>query len=100
MARKQVRYLNFILTINAVLLACFLWAQVVDRPLLAENASAQVRNKRDVPAPPNAAKQREDMIKALKDMNKSIDKLESMLTSGQLKVQVTNLDEIDIEVRQ
>jgi len=100
MGRKQVRYLNFILTVNAVLLACFLWAHIADRPILSDIAEAQVRTARDVPAPPNAAEQRAEMIKALRQMNKSMNRVESSITSGSLQVKVTNLDEIDIEVRE
>ena len=47
---RQSRYLNVILTVNAVLLAGLLWTQVVDRPMLAETGDRAVAQHHRHPA--------------------------------------------------
>lgn len=101
MTRKQTRCLNTLLTVNAVLLGGLLWTQLADRPLLAGSAEAQSRMTGTSAAQgvPNAAQQREQMIDALRDMKKSVDEMKKTMEDGKLKVQVTNLDEIKIDVK-
>jgi acetamidase/formamidase len=94
---RQSKYLNVILTVNAVLLAGLLWTQIASAPVLAQDAVAQVRATRAVPTIPNAAEQRKKMIDALQEIRQSADATKQLLESGQVKVQVTNLDDIRIE---
>jgi hypothetical protein len=95
---RRGTYLNVILTVNAVLLTGLLWTQLVDRPLLEAEAAAQSRTKTtQPPVIPNAAAQREKMIKAISDLKQSVDTQRKLLESGKLKVTVTNLDEIKLE---
>ncbi len=89
------KYLNGILTVNAILLAGLLWTQIANRPLLADEATAQVRSGKPGTTFASATQQRADMVRALKDMEKAIESSTKMMQSGKLKVQVTNLDEID-----
>ena len=46
---RQTRYLNVILTVNALLLAALLWTAIAGQPLLVNEASAQVRTRYSTP---------------------------------------------------
>ncbi|MBT8485401.1 MAG: hypothetical protein HKO59_06100 [Phycisphaerales bacterium] len=98
---RQGNYLNGILTVNALLLAGLLWTQVADAPALAADAVAgpPVRN------PLDAGAQRQRMIDSINTMNRSLDgslreltrtvgKMNQTLTSGRLRVEVSNSHEI------
>ncbi|MHC5026264.1 MAG: hypothetical protein ACYTGR_05820 [Planctomycetota bacterium] len=94
------KYLNGILTVNAILLGGLLWTQVANTPLLAEEASAQARSGGKPPAGfTNAGTQRQEMVRALKEVEAAVKKNSKLLESGRLKVQVTNLDEVRIDAR-
>ena len=97
---RQGNYLNVILTVNAVLLAGLVWTQVADTPLLVETASAQNRSRpgRPVPTVPNAGKQRERIAAKLVELKASVDATRGLLESGRIKVEVTNLADIQINV--
>jgi hypothetical protein len=98
---RRGTYLNVILTVNAVLLTGLLWTQLADRPLLESEAAAEAQSRTKTPNPPvipNAAAQRDRMINAIKDLKQSVDAQRKFLESGKLKVTVTNLDEINLEV--
>jgi len=92
---RRGTYLNVILTVNAVLLGGLVWTQVASRPLFATEAVAQTRSRpsRNTGIP-NAASQRERMIKALNGMKQSIDATRSAIEGGKFKVEVTNLSEM------
>jgi len=96
---KRGNYLNAILTVNAVLLAGLVWTQIVGRPIFAGEAVAQVRT---IPprsyVVPNAAVQRDTMINVMRSLEKKLSEAQVLLTSGKLKVEVTNLDEIEVVV--
>jgi hypothetical protein len=95
---RQGTYLNVILTVNAVLLAGALWTQIAGGPVLTQSASAQSPGGRDSgKGIPDAGAQREKMIEALRDLKASVDASRKLLESGKLRVQVTNLDEIDLK---
>ena len=96
---RQAKYLNVILTVNAVLLGGLLWSQVASTTGLSSIAHAQSRT-RFVPRTvlPNAAKQRFDMIDAIRDLKSSVDASAELLRSGRLKVEVTNLDAIEVNI--
>lgn len=102
MTRSQLRYLNVILTVVALLLGALVWTQVASRPMFADQAEAQVRSGRESLPPggfPNASQQRDKIVKSIEKMTKAVDGLSKDLDSGKVKVEVTNLDEIDFEVR-
>jgi hypothetical protein len=88
---RQGKYLNVILTANAVLLAGLLWTQVAQRPLLAGDAVAQSPG---VPGIPNAAEQRQKMIEAMRDIKASVDATKQAIQGGKIKVEVTNIDQL------
>lgn len=94
---RRASYLNGILTANAVLLAGLLWTQIAGQPLLSSSAVAQNRTPaRPVPTIPNAAKQRNEIIESIHELRRTTQESMRMFRSGQVKVEVTNLDEIKI----
>jgi hypothetical protein len=93
---RKLRYLNAILTVNAVLLGMLVWTQLVGGPLSAMHpavASAQ-SSSQPVQAVPNAAAQRQQMIEALREMRRTNDATHKLLESGRVRVQVTNISEL------
>ena len=96
---RRGNYLNVILTVNAGLIAGLLWTQISGTPLLDRTASAQTRSKLGPPPPtiPNAARQRDAMLQAIRDLAGSVETTNSLLQRGAVKVEVTNLDEITLE---
>jgi hypothetical protein len=100
------KYLNTILTINAALVACLVWTQVANTPLLSSEASAQSfsretsasgsrsKNPYKVPTIPNAASQRYDMVQSLGRIERSMERMNDLLESGRVRVEVGNLDAI------
>ena len=99
MKRQRTSYLNVILTVNAVLLAGLLWTQISTSPPMAQEAVAQQRTKRSATIP-NAAEQRVRIIQAIQSLQRSTDATKKLLDSGKLKVEVTNLDEIEVTVEE
>ncbi len=94
---RRASYLNGILTANAVLLAGLLWTQIAGQPLLSSTAAAQnITPARPVPTVPNAGKQRRELIDAIHQLRRTTQESMRLLTSGRVKVEVTNLDEIKI----
>lgn len=102
------RYTNVLLTINALLLAALLWVLVVERPIFAGEAEARVvksplvdkhvSGKQKAPVFANATGQRQEIIAQLKLLNAGLARQQSMLESGRMKVEVTNLDEIEVVI--
>ena len=96
---RRGTYLNAVLTVNAVLLSGLLWTQIAERPLLDSSAGAQSRTRpAGVPTIPNAAKQRDEMIKAIDELRVAVKAQQRLLESGKVRVEVTNLDDIKIDV--
>lgn len=91
---RQQKYMNVMLTVNAILLAALVWTQVADQPLLAGTAEAQVRTDPVEPRFPNAAQQRAEMTRALKALTSAVDAQTAYMKSGAMKVEVTNLSEL------
>ncbi len=91
---RQGTYLNFILTVNAVLLAGLVWTQIVETPVATEAIAADRLKRMTIP---NAAEQRKKMIDALAEIKRSADASQRLLESGKVKVQVTNLSDIKLE---
>ena len=80
----------------AVLLAALLWTNLAGRPLFSSEATAQVRTKGpSIPTVPNAARQRDEILKALRDIRASVEATRSTVESGGIKVRVTNLNEFN-----
>jgi hypothetical protein len=94
----QLKYMNIVLTINAVLLLGLLWSGWSGEPVFSNEAAAQSRSRpqgwRPVPTVPNAGKQRDRQIQATEEVQRSVDAMVRLLESGDIKVQVTNQDEI------
>ena len=95
---RQAKYLNGILTVNAVLLAGLLWTQVADGPILSQTAEASAPPKRNVPTFPNASDQRMEIVRSVRSLEKKVVELNSMLKAGKMKVEVTNLKDIEVSV--
>lgn len=95
---RKATYLNVILTANAVLLGGLLWTHVAETPILAQSASAQVRTStppalKPGTGVPNAGMQRDAMIRALQDIQRSVESTRKLLESGGVTVEVSNLDQ-------
>ena len=88
---RQSKYLNVILTVNAVLLAGLLWTQVVGRTSLSSEAHAQTSQSSGFV---NAAEQRQRMIEALNEIKGSVEATRKVVESGKMKVEVTNIDKV------
>lgn len=87
---RQTKYLNVILTVNAVLLAGVMWTQVSDRASLSSEAHAQSSGSGFV----NAAEQRQRMIEALNDIKGSVEATRKAVESGKMRVEVANIDKL------
>jgi hypothetical protein len=87
---RQGSYLNVILTVNAVLLAGVLWTHVAGTPVL--NSTANAQSPVGGTGIPNAADQRQKQIEAIRELKVSVDATNKLLTSGKLKVEVSNID--------
>jgi len=79
---KSIRYLNTILTVLAVVLTLQLWTAWTTGPDTLSEARAQ--------GIPDAGSQREQMIGELKLLNKKVDQLKALLTSGKVRVSITD----------
>jgi hypothetical protein len=89
---RQSRYLNVILTVNALLLGAVLWTQFAGGSGLAQPAMAQAQQQ---PNPlMQAGEQRVRMVENLDRLTQNITSLQQMLESGRVKVQVTNIREL------
>ena len=88
---RQTRYLNVILTVNAVVLSAIAWTQLAGAPL---SSSAMAQNPPDQQGIPNAGAQRQRMIQELQGLRESIDGMKKQIDSGKLKVVIANIDEL------
>lgn len=86
-------YLNGILTVNAVLLAALVWTNVGGGPATANASPFPIQAEDGVPNAPNAAAQRERLINEIKSLRDDVRSLESVFTSGKVKVSVGNVNE-------
>ncbi|MGB1125169.1 MAG: hypothetical protein ACPG4Q_08180 [Phycisphaeraceae bacterium] len=88
---NNMKYLNAVLTVIAVLLALNLWVGVSptpsDRISLESQAMAQGRV--------DAGQQRAEMIKELKGLKSTVEAMSSKLTDGSIKVKVESMPEHD-----
>lgn len=95
---RQTTYLNVILTLNAVLLTGVLWTQLVDRPVFAQHAEAQMTDAQFASGIPNAGLQREQMVRHLDRLNRNLEATMQVIESGKVKVEVANLKDIKLEL--
>lgn len=98
---QRTKYLNVMLTVNAALMTALLWCAVVGSPMLDSRAEAQTftrpsqqNPKFEVPTIPNAAKQRYEMVEALRAIERKVDATNQLLSNGRLRVEVTNADRL------
>ena len=82
---KRLTYLNFILTVLAVLLALQLWTTWLASPDVSASAMAQ--------GIPDSGAQRKQIVDQLKLLNQKTDQVKDLLTSGKVRVFVTNFQE-------
>lgn len=91
---RDWRYLNVILTVNALLLAALLWTQIVAKGPVAHPALAQSTLDERALAVPNASNQRQAIIDGLGDVRDSVEATRRLLESGNARVRVTNMPEL------
>ncbi len=94
---RQGRFLNAILTVNAILLGVLLWTQFANHPPVVDSASAQSRTKTPLPNSGRGVYAAQSHnVKILRDLEKAVNSIQSTLESGRMRVEVVNLDEIEI----
>jgi hypothetical protein len=95
-ARRSQQYLNGILTVNAVLLACLVWTNISSGPSRADAAPMlpQVQDDVQTGGVPNAAAQRERTISEIRALREDLRQLEQGMTSGKIKVNIGNLADL------
>jgi hypothetical protein len=92
------RTIQGLLAANLVLMGFLAWGRVAEQPLAREAAAQSAAAGADDPVRfPNASSQRAEMIRALKSMERKIEENSKILRQG-LTVEVSNLDEIKIEL--
>jgi hypothetical protein len=95
-ALTQGRYLNVVLTVNAILLSAIAYIQLAGGAPWSASAVAQT------PPPgtpggggiPNAGAQRQEMIGELAALRASVDGMKKQLEGGKMKVVIANVDDI------
>lgn len=87
---SQARFLNVILTVNAVALSAIAWTQLAGAPL-SNSAQAQTPPEQGIP---NAGAQRQRMIQELQGLRESVDSMKKQLDGGKMKVIIANIDEL------
>jgi len=96
---SKLSYLNAILTVNAVLLAGVLWTNIAGDPLgsvalAAPQVPASPPNDGGVP---NAGLQRLDMLNELRAIRAQLERFESTVTGGRLRVNVANFNDMKLD---
>jgi hypothetical protein len=87
---KQGRYLNIILTINAVLLTVLVWTQITVQPAFVSGAHAQQAGGGMV----SAGEQRQRMIESLREIQKSVHETNRALDRKTIRVYVENASDM------
>jgi hypothetical protein len=88
---RSSRYLNVILTVNAVLLSALVYTQLAAGPAWSSSAWAQTPPDGGIP---NAAAQRQQAIEEMKGIRASVDAMRKSIEGGKMKVAIGNVDEI------
>ncbi len=81
----SIRYLNAILTILTVVLGVQLWTTWTAGPAWSDTARAQ--------GIPDGGAQRQQIVDQLKLVNKKVDQLQGLLTSGKVRVRLAEAPE-------
>ena len=100
---RQSRYLNAILTVNAVLLAGVLWTSLADTTPFVRSAVAQATSRPrpsglqtpPVPNIPNASAQRYQTINELREIKSILRSIRQELDATEFDVRVTNVNEFN-----
>lgn len=90
---NKSRHHNGILTVIAILLALQVWVSALSQPLFATESRAAG----EPPTFPNASKQREDTIAAIKDLTAQVNRTNELLESSTLRVEISNLKELEVK---
>ena len=88
---NNMKYLNTVLTVLAVLLALNLWVNVNDTSSNGIGLESQAIAQGRV----DAGQQRAEMIKELKGLKSTVESMSSKLTDGSIKVKVESMPEGD-----
>lgn len=88
---NNMKYLNTVLTVLAVLLALNLWVGVNSGPSEGIGLEGQAIAQGRV----DAGQQRAEMIKELKGLKSTVEAMSSKLTDGSIKVKVESMPEHD-----
>ena len=103
---SESRSLRALLVVNTLLAGGLLWTLAVGATPLTRSAEAtQYRSARAGSPPPEAvsgvgnaaARQRDRMIKSLADISKRLDAVEKRLSGGDVRVAISNADELAID---
>ena len=89
---KRPTYLNCVLTVIALLLTAAVWTAIAERPLFATQAAASPMS----PDIPDAGLQRKAIETAIKDMQRDVQQINTTLSGGRMKVEVTNLKDLEM----
>ena len=103
------RSTRLLLGLNALLTASLLWVHLTSAPTFLPSADAgQYRSTRATPAPPSnqeltgvagsSTRQRKQIIDELKTLNRALASFESAMTSGAMRVQVDNVEEMNLDI--
>ena len=87
----NMKYLNAVLTVLAVLLALNLWVGVHPGP----GQGMGLENQAHAQGRIDAGQQRAEIIKELKGLKSTVEAMNSKLTDGSIKVKVESLPEQD-----
>jgi hypothetical protein len=82
-----------ILTIIAALLGLQAWMSMSSQPVFASESKAAG----DPPTFPNAAQQREEMIKAIRELSTHMKRTNELLESSTISVEVANADAFKVK---
>lgn len=85
---KRLNYLEFILTINALLLGGMLWVNLADSPLTAPTSALAQEGNLGIP---NAGAQRLEMINAIRTVSANIRSLRGDLKNMEFNVRVISM---------
>ena len=91
--KRQGTYLNIVLTALTLVVGALLWTQFASRGGMVRSSFASDRSTSGIP---DAGEQRERIIRELREMRGTLEATRKLMESGRVKVQVTNLDQIDV----
>ena len=91
---KQLRYMNSVLTVIAVLLTLNLYAQLTGTPAGGVVSTAQQAHAADrAQGVGSQAARQQEMVDQLRSLNETVSTLSTTLTDGSVRVSVDSRDE-------